>query len=159
MAKTISINFDEGYKEYLINDDENRVIRVDTADYGILTRAHKANDAIQARVKDFDIDIGADGRALTDDDTAIAEVEALEAFIRAQVDYIFDAPVSGVAFGNKNALSTRKGVMLYERFINAIMPIIEKDLEAENKASQARVDRYTKQAQQFAAKVGKKGKK
>ena len=154
-----SINFDEGYKEYLINGDESRVIRVDTADYGILTRTSKANDAIQARMKSTDIEIGTDGRALTDDDTAIAEVEALEAFIREQVDFIFDAPVSDIAFGNKNALSTRKGVTLYERFINALMPIIEKDLEAENKASQARVDRYAKQAQHFAAKAGRKGKK
>ena len=33
-----SISFDEGYKEFAINGDENRVIRFNPKDFGILTR-------------------------------------------------------------------------------------------------------------------------
>ena len=32
------ISFDEGYKEFAINNDENRVIRFNPKDFGILTR-------------------------------------------------------------------------------------------------------------------------
>ena len=152
-----NISFDEGYKEYTINDDPDRVIRVDTADYGILTRAKEAEKNIREYLKKYDeIEINADGSAALDDDAAIDAVADLAAYVNKQIDFIFNAEVSKIAFGNASPLATRKGVPLYERFVNAILPIIQKDLEAENKAAQKRVDAYTKQAARFANKVSRK---
>ena len=148
-----SINFDEGYKEYEINGDSERVIRVDTADYGLIERFKKAEKHINDELKKYEnIKIKADGSADTDDETAAQMIADLGEFIKNEINYIFNADVSEIVFGNASPLSTRKGVPLYERFVNAVLPVIEADLKAEAKASEKRVSQYTKQAQQFKGK-------
>ena len=148
MAK--SINFDEGYKEYQINNDPDRVIRVDTADYGLLTRFAGAEKRLNEKMKAFEnISIKPDGSADIDDEGAVEAIEKLSQIIKEETNYIFNADVSDIVFGNASPLSTRKGVPLYERFFNAIMPIIKADLEAENKESEKRIKKYTAQAQSF----------
>ena len=155
MSTRQSINFDEGYKEYEINGDTERVIRVDTADYGLIERFRQADKHIndELNLKKYkDIKVNADGSADTDDETAAQLIADLGEFIKGEINYIFNADVSDAVFGNASPLSTRKGVPLYERFVNAILPVIEADLKAEAKASEKRVSQYTKQAQQFKGK-------
>ena len=50
-----SISFDEGYKEFAINNDENRVIRFNPKDFGILTRMEDTLsdfEALEKKLKD-----------------------------------------------------------------------------------------------------------
>lgn len=148
-----SINFDEGYKEYEINGDPERIIRVDTADYGFIERFKKAEKHINEELKKYDgIKIKSDGSADTDDETAAQMIADLGEFIKSEINYIFNADVSKIVFGNASPLSTRKGVPMYERFVDATLPIIEADLKAEATASEKRVAKYTSQAQQLKGK-------
>jgi len=151
---TKNIQFDEGFKEYTINGDENRVIRVDTADIALTTRAVEAQKQIDAFMKRYeDIKIKADGTADIEEEAAIEAVKEMTDFVCGQIDYIFNSKVSDIVFNGASPLSTRNGIALYERFVNAMLPIIEADLKAENKAAQKRVDKYTKQAQRFKNKL------
>ena len=155
--QTNNISFDEGIKEYTINNDPDRVLRINTSDISLLTRADEAEKNIDAFMKRYDnIKIKADGTADTDDETAYLAVKEITEYVREQIDYIFNASVCDVVFGRANPLSTSKGITLYERFLNAVMPIIRADIEAENKEAQKRAEKYTKEAQRFKNKVSKR---
>ena len=39
-----SINFDDGFKSYEINGDPQRIVRIDTADYGLIERLRNAKN-------------------------------------------------------------------------------------------------------------------
>lgn len=153
MAK--SIKFDEGFKEYDINGDPNRIIKVDTADYGLIERFEEADKRIKKQLDKYKgIKIKSDGSAEMSDKEACRAIAELSQTIKDAVNYIFDYDVSPVVFGNRSPLSTRKGVPLFERFMNAIMPIIKADIEAEAKESNKRIQKYSAQAAKY-----KRGKK
>ncbi len=149
-----SIKFDEGYKEYDINGDPNRIIKVDTADYGLIERFEEAEKRIKAQLDKYKgVKIKPDGSAEMSDEAACKAIEELSSTIRDAIDYIFDYKVSPVVFGNRSPLSTRNGVPLYERFINAIMPIIQADIEAEAQKTNKRIQKYSKQANSIKRKA------
>ena len=52
-----SIRFDDGYKEFMINDDPNRVIRFNPADYGIIERFNTARKDIAAEMEKLEGDV------------------------------------------------------------------------------------------------------
>ena len=145
-----NIRFDDGFKEFMINDDPNRIIRFNPADYGIIERFNKARKDILAEVekiqKDFDLKPDGSPDVPTDELEEAAEViSAVRKLICDKIDYIFGSPVSEVVFGTQSPLSSVKGVPLFERFIQAAQPIIEAEVRKEQEASIKRVEKYTKQ--------------
>lgn len=145
-----SINFDDGFKSYEINGDPQRVIRIDTADYGLIERLRNAEKNINAEMHKYEnIKIKSDGSADVDDETAADGIRDLGKFICGQFDYIFNSEVSGVLFGTASPLSTRGGVPLFERVFNAIVPIIETDIKSEQKKAEARIKKYEAEAARF----------
>lgn len=145
-----SIRFDDGYKEFMINDDPNRVIRFNPADYGILERFDIASKEMIQELETIgsDFDLNPDGTPRVPE-SEIEEAAKLLAKTRKvicdKVDYIFGSPVSEIVFGSQSPLSSVKGIPLFERFINAARPFIESEVIKEQKASQKRVEKYTKQ--------------
>ena len=145
-----SIRFDDGYKEFMINDDPSRVIRFNPADYGIIERFNTARKEILAEIDKLqkDIDIKPDGSPDVPEDE-LGEAAEMMARVRTlicdKVDYIFGSPVAEIVFGTQSPLSSVKGVPLFERFIKAAQPYIEKEVKVEQEASQKRVEKYTKQ--------------
>lgn len=145
-----SINFDDGFKSYEINGDPQRVIRIDTADYGLIERLRNAEKNINAEMHKYEnIKIKSDGSADVDDETAADGIRDLGGFICEQFDYIFNADVAKTLFGNASPLSTRNGVPLFERVFNAIVPIIENDIKSEQKKAEARIKKYEAEAARF----------
>lgn len=73
-------------------------------------------------------------------------IEDFDAKIKKEVDVLFDDDnASKVVFGNQNCLNTSKGITFIERFIEAFMPIIKKEIAEETKKSSGRVKKYVKQ--------------
>ena len=145
-----SIRFDDGFKEFMINDDPNRVIRFNPADYGILERFNIAQKEITKEIEALqaDFDIKSDGTPDVPEDELNEAAEMLakvRKLICDKVDYIFGSPVSEAAFGTQSPLSSVKGLPRFERFIRAAQAFIEKEVKAEQKASQKRVSKYTSQ--------------
>ena len=144
-----SINFDEGIKEYEINGNPERVIKVNTADYGIIERFKNVEKRLDEKMKKYkDVKINADGSAVMGDEEAAEAIEDLSRIVKEEINYIFNADVADIVFDGTSPLSTRKGVPLYERFVNAMFPVIQKDIEAETKESSKRISKYSDKAQQ-----------
>ncbi len=141
-----NFNLDEGYKEFTINNDPNRVIRFNPADYGIIERINEAYKEIEkiSKIKE-DIELRADGTPIEEFAKAAEVVNKVSTTIKKQIDYIFNSDVSDVVFGKQSPLSTIKGMPLYERFLEVVMPEIKKEIESERKASEKRIEKYTKQ--------------
>jgi hypothetical protein len=142
-----SIRFDDGFKEFMINDDPNRVIRFNPADYGIIERFNNALKNIEKATESLENDVNIDskGEPLSELEEAAEAVAKVNKLIKDQIDYIFDSPVSDMVFGNKSPLALVKGVPLFERFIMAAKEVIEKEVKKEMEASQKRIEKYTKQ--------------
>jgi hypothetical protein len=142
-----SLRFDEGYKSFCINDDESRVISFNPADYGLLERFSCARKKILEAVTELekDINIDPEGEASDELEGAAELIRNVRELINGQIDYIFNAECSLAAFGNQSPISTVKGKFLFERFLEAIMPEVEKEIKAEQRASQKRIDKYAKQ--------------
>lgn len=140
-----NLDLGEEYVELTINNDENRVIRIDLSDLGMIERVNESYRKIEEFQKNNDdVEMNADG---TPTDGVLKSAKILTNFknlICEQIDYILDAKVSHIVFGNKNPLSTVKGVPLYERFLNALKPYIEEIAKREQKESQKRISKYTK---------------
>lgn len=140
-----NLDLGEEYVELTINNDENRVIKVDLSDFGMIERlneSYKKIDEFQNSHKD--IKINPDGTAADKLNESAEILKAFNTLVREQIDYILDSKVSDIVFGNKNPLSTVKGVPLYERFLNALKPYIEKIAKREKEESDKRVQKYMK---------------
>ena len=138
-----SINFDDGYKEFSINNDPERTIRFNPSDVAIVERLHKASEALEKLVTE-----NAELSAETSEDAAKA-IERLDTAIKEQVDYIFNQPVSNKVFGNQSPMAPVGGKMLFERFLEAATPVIMSYVKAERKASEKRIGKYVSEAQKL----------
>lgn len=137
---------DDGYKEYKINGDENRVIRFNPSDFSIIERINTAYEEInKATDIDTDIELKPDGKPVSELEKVAEIVSSINTTIKKQIDYIFNSPVSDAVFGNQSPLSMVKGMPLYERFLNAVVPIIRQEVAKEQEASRKRIEKYTKQ--------------
>lgn len=136
-----SLKFDDGYKEYSINGDESRVIRINTTDFAIFDRIKKAMSNIDDISKKYK-----NAEPKTDDEANELFV-SVDKRVREQINYIFDSDVSSVAFGNTNCFSivfSNKQPLFYN-FLNAIIPTIRSDIEKVMSKSNKNVSKYTSQ--------------
>lgn len=118
------------FVEFVINGDSERVIRIDPADYGIVQRVQDAKSALSA------LDFGED---------AAQNLIAADRAVREQIDRIFAAPVSDVVFGVANTLTPvdGDGTMLFEAFLQAIVPEIEAAIKDRQGKVSDRIKAYT----------------
>lgn len=135
--KSNELIFDEGFKEFNINGDPNRVIRFNPTDISIIERAQKVKKEIGEEVKRLD-------KLEINDDEAVAKaVEEVNKIIKEKINYIFGSDVSETVFGVQSPLASANGITLVERFIAAAIPVIQKEIEDEDKKSKARMSKYT----------------
>lgn len=138
-----NLNFDDGYKEFTLHNDPNRVIRFNPSDFGIIERINAAYEEIEKATNiDTDIELKTDGTPREDLGRAAAIVKGVSDTVKAQIDYIFNSSVSDVVFGKQSPLSLVGGIPLYERFLNVVIPVIQKDVKKEMDASEKRVNKY-----------------
>ena len=139
------LSFDEGYKEFSINGDENRVIRFNPSDMAIIKRLEEAKNKISESmaIKD-DIELDNEGKPINSLENYSKVISHIDNVIKEQINYIFDSDVANVVFGNQSPLANIKGKPLYERFMESVMPEIKKAVEEEAKESRKRVAKYTK---------------
>ncbi|MGN0506635.1 MAG: hypothetical protein ACI4FZ_08745 [Lachnospiraceae bacterium] len=131
-----SLNFDEGYKEFAINDDPNRVIRFNPSDVAIVERIKNASAALEKLVEEYG----------TEEETKEEAFARLDKAIKEQIDYMFNQPVAEIVFGGQSPMSPVGGKMLFERFLESVTPVIEESVRNEQKASAERVGKYVSAA-------------
>ena len=139
-----NLNFDDGFREFVINNDASKVIRINPSDVAMLTRFSEAQKKIDEAIKNAgDIEITAEGKAV-DFEVAGKKVEELDNLIKEQVDYVFNSKVADMVFGNQSPMSNIGGISLFERFLDCIEPVIKEAITAKRVESKKRVSKYTK---------------
>ena len=129
-----SISFDEGYKEFAINNDENRVIRFNPKDYGILTRMEDTLsdfEALEKKLKDGN------------EEEFTNNLREAEKVVHEKIDSIFNANVHDIIFNHQSPISLVGGEFLFMRVIEALVPIVEKEVKYEMQKSEKRMSKYT----------------
>ena len=141
-----SINFDDGFKSFCINGDENRVIRFNPGDLNMRVRVEEA----QKRIRKWEgslkaIELNPDGTLVVEDEEESAELRGFEDMLRRELNYVFNADVYDTIFSGQSPLCTvgKEKMFLFEAVLQSVTPIIEEEIEAFSSASQARVEKYT----------------
>ncbi len=139
------INFSSGYKKYCINDDETAVIRINTRDNAILGRIKTALENLQ-NLAEILKGIENDNNA----DNVIKTLAEADQKARDEIDYVFGKGTSEIAFGPTDSCSIVEGQPVFMNFINAVIPLIEKDIMNEQEHLSKRVEKYTSHAQKYS---------
>ena len=129
-----SISFDEGYKEFAINNDENRVIRFNPKDFGILTRMEDTLsdfEALEKKLKDGN------------EEEFTNNLREAEKVVHEKIDSIFNANVHDIIFNHQSPISLVGGEFLFMRVIEALIPIVEKEVKYEMQKPEKRMSKYT----------------
>lgn len=140
----MNINFDDGIEEITINNDKNRVLRVNVRDIGILDRVQHVADNFQNQIKTLgeELTITGDGEATVPE---IAEtVRKINDEMRKEFDSIFYDGASEIVFGNQNPLSMSNGNTIFNNFMTAFAEYIKPFIEKETKKMQKNIEKYRK---------------
>lgn len=133
----MELKIDRGLKSYEVKDLDDTLlgtIYVNPADFGIAARLEEARRAIQQL---------ADGMA-SDADADVDKIIEADKLIREQINYIFGSDASSVFFKGVSALALLPdGTMVFEKALQAAVPIIEDAVGKAVKASQKRVQKHT----------------
>lgn len=128
-----TLNFDNGYKEFCINGNQNAVIRICTTDFSLPAKFHEMHEQVAQLIKNIGTSPDMDLIAEADKD------------IRAKVDALFGSPVSDTVFGTVNCLTLAGGTPLVVNFLEAVMPVIKEQFQAEMQSAKERTEKYTAQ--------------
>lgn len=140
----MNINFDDGIEEITINNDKNRVLRVNVRDIGILDRVQHVADNFQNQIKALgeELTITNDGEATVPE---IAEtVRRINQEMRTEFDSIFYEGASEIVFGKQNPLSMSNGNTIFNNFMTAFAEYIKPFIEKETKKMQKNIEKYRK---------------
>lgn len=133
-----NIKFNDGMKSFSVNGDENKKIYFNPSDYNILERFKTAFAQIENLETKYNETKKNNNRVM---ETSIA----LDKEIKEAINYIFGSDVSTIAFGTTNCLSTAGGEPICVNFLNAVLPILKKEIKAEKEKSEKKIAKYTKQ--------------
>lgn len=139
-----NLNINKGYKTYSINGDESVTITVKTTDFSIIDRLTKVQEHIGGIVTEM--------QSIKENAAAeeyLAALDKADKKVKAELDEVFDSPVSEGVFGGMNCLSFAGAQPVALNFLDAIIPEISADLEEEQKAAAEKIEKYTAQAKQF----------
>lgn len=139
-----NIKITTGLKTYDIEDEKGNIrgqISFNPSDMNFFTRAQHTQKAIEEAIAQL-----SEIKTENSEEEIYSIIEKIDLEIKDKLNDLFDDPnTSKVIFGNQNCLNTLNGVTFVERFLMAFAPIIKADFQAEQKKSNKRIEKYTKQ--------------
>jgi hypothetical protein len=128
-----------------INNDENRVIELNTSDFNIVSRFAEMQPKLQELSKqapEKDLTAEADSDTFIDD--LSTSIKTVDNQIRECINYIFDYDVCAPMVGNASLLSVVDGKAKYEYILEALTPLYNDSISAEMQAMNSRINSATK---------------
>lgn len=134
-----SIDFNSGnYKEYAINGDENRVIRINVSDVGIITRIQDAMSKVDNIAEEVS------EREKNEDRTQL--LKEYDQRAREMVNDIFGSDVCTAALGSVNVFSVASnGKPVLVNFLEALVVVVQEIKSAQTAAQiklEEKVEKY-----------------
>ena len=159
---TETFSFDSGIKEYAINGDETRILKVNVTDVNFLPRLYESFMRAQDLVKN----IGTYEPKETTIESlreGIDQISGIDKAIRDEFDKVFYPGASEIVFGHMNVLSfVGNGDTIYESFMNAFISKMEKEIKTNSEESEKKISKYKtayqKQKENFREYVGRVAK-
>ena len=140
-------------KRFRINGDNNKILELNTSDLNIISRLTVAYDRLQKYMEK----VGNILSSLPDNEDELTEANEkvireqlgeIDANMKKEVDYIFDAPVSAICSDGGSMYDPFEGQFRFEHIIEAILRLYERNLDSEfNKMRRrvsAKTSKYTK---------------
>lgn len=151
-------NFEDGVKEYAINGDESRILRVNVSDANLLPRLYDSFVKAQDMVKNLKT-YNPEGFTLEVAKEGVDRITEVDQFIRKGFDEVFYSGAAEVVFGKTNVLAfVGNGDTLYESFMTAFIAVMEKEIKVNSTESEKRIQNYKntydKQKENFRSYVG-----
>ena len=139
-------------KKYLIDDDESKVLELNTSDMNIIQRIAEVYPKLNALSEELshlgDDYTGTEENAEAEIQTLATRLKSVDDKMRNLVDYLFDSNVSELCAPYGSMYDPVDGMPRYEFIINAIIPLYDENINKETKKIQTRVkkhtDKYTK---------------
>lgn len=139
-----SIKIETGVKVFDIEDEFGNIrgqIKFNPQDLNLFVRASKFCEKVERYLSD----ITTANEGLSDADLA-KEFEKYNNIVREELNDVFGDPnVSDVVFGVQSCFNMINGKTFIERFLEAIMPIIEEGVGQAAKESEKKVSSYLDQ--------------
>lgn len=137
------IKINSGIYQCEIVDENNRVLGIlafNPVDFNLPDRINKGWKKIQECLdKARDTITGVEDENM---ESVAESISVVDREIKEQLDYIFDADMSGI-FGNTHLATPTKSGFLIENLMNALMPIIEREIKKAHKTSESKKSKYT----------------
>ncbi len=138
-------------KRFRINGDSNKILELNTSDINITSRLSSAYERLTKHMEE----VGNILSSLPED--AIGEeqeklirenLDKIDAEMKKEVDYIFDAPVSEICCDDGSMYDPFEGMFRFEHIIDAITKLYETNLNSEfskmKRRVSAKTSKYTK---------------
>lgn len=154
-----SLNFNESYEQFMINNDPNRVIRFNPADPDIIQRIQKLYKEVRDQTSHTgdapltpagEVDTSALGQEELESklDQAAACLATINGAIRDGLNEIFNADVYTAAFAGQSPLCVVTGKdgdpkYLFEVFLEAILEVVGEAAAEYRAQSEKRMSKYT----------------
>lgn len=74
----------------------------------------------------------------------VAATKEIDSFVKGQLDFIFGYEISKDVFGSASSTSvTKTGDYYFDSFLNAVLPLVEREYGIRLKATNERIKKYT----------------
>lgn len=157
-----NISFDDGFETFTINNDPERIIRINPKDTNILARFETAMKRLKEESMAISgIRVQANGSPAESSEISLEEstrqLDSFNQLINRELNYIFNADVATAAFGNQSPVSLvgSEGKFLFEAFLEAALVAVKEKIEETTRQMNDRTGKYTS-AYQEAGKHGEK---
>ena len=141
-----SLKFNEGLESFMVNDDPGRVIYFNTADPEIINRLLKMQSDFKDYKPEEDIELKPDGSPKDELEKEAAYVAEFTKAMRKDINDVFNADMFDTIFNGQSPLcivGTRgKEKYLFEEVIDALMGIMGPAIEAYNRKSEKKMNKY-----------------
>lgn len=136
-----NLSFNDGYKEFTINSDESKVIRINISDVNLADRLIDFEKFLNKKSAEYS--------AAKDSEQSLEEIRAVLSRIdretRDELDRILDTTAADIVFGNTHCLSPVDGQPMIKGFLTAVMNEYDKQMKKEFK----KADKYVNAAKKY----------
>lgn len=139
-----TIQFDEGYIEFSINNDPERILKINPSDLSLLERMQEAIKTLKKQTETVkNIKITTNGNAVDNLSEAAETVCKANKMLRSTVDHVFYDGAADIIFKNQNPLAlTADGKTIFESFFSGFNKAVKPILAAQAKKSNAHLEKY-----------------
>lgn len=141
--KITGLNFDDGKKEFLINNDPNKVIRFNPTDVNLYDRILEAQDIIVNVFESLPTNARDEIESGKVETSEVVEiVNSAECKIKEAINYMLDSDCFDAIFGNTSPFSPVNGEFLINGVMEGLSELILSQSESENRKLENKLKKY-----------------